>query len=51
MFRLYLRVEPFAALFWALSIVQYCTCAYTVAGDPARRPGLPQLRYNTAAEG
>ena len=27
-FRLHLRVEPFAVLFWALGIVQ-CTRAYT----------------------
>ena len=38
-----MRVEPFAALFWALDIV--CTCAYTATGDPACLPGIPQQWY------
>ena len=41
--RLYNRIEPFAALFWALGNVP--TRAYTEKGDPARRPDIPQPSY------
>ena len=41
--RLYKRIEPFSALFWAFGIVH--TIAYTAIGDPARRPGIPQPLY------
>ena len=39
----YLRVEPFAVLFWALGIVLAHKC--NAKGDPARRPGIPQPWY------
>ena len=42
----FLQIEPFALLFWALGI----TRAYTATGDPAHRPVIPQLRYSRAAE-
>ena len=38
--RLRHRIEPFAALFWALTL--YSPIYYTT-GDPARRPCIPQL--------
>ena len=41
-FRLHLRIEPFAVLFWALGIV---LCAYTETVDPTCRPGIPQQLY------
>ena len=37
-FRLHLRIKPFAVLFWALGIV---LCAYTETVDPACWPGIP----------
>ena len=40
--RLFNRIEPFAALFWALGNV---LAAYTETGDPAGRPGIPQPSY------
>ena len=48
-FRIYLRVEPFAVLVWALGIV-LAQPAYSAVGDPARRPGLPQPRDSMAVE-
>ena len=41
-FRLHLRIKPFAVLFWALGIV---LCAYTETVDPACWPGIPQQWY------
>ena len=41
-FRLHLRIEPFAFLFWALGIV---LCAYTETVDTACRPGIPEQQY------
>ena len=44
-FRLHLRIEPFAVLFWALGIV---LCAYIETVDPACRPVLALAQYCTA---
>ena len=46
---LFVQIEPLAALFWALGIV-LISRAYTSTGNPARQPGIPQLRYSTAVE-
>ena len=48
-FHIYLRVEPFAVLFWALGI-GLAQRSYTAVGDPVRRPGLPQPRDSMAVE-
>ena len=45
--RLYIRIEPFSALFWALGIV--LARAFTRIGDPACHPSTIVLaRYCTA---
>ena len=41
-FRLCMRIEPFAALLWVLGIY---TRAYTETVDPACQPSIPQQRY------
>ena len=47
-FRLHLRIVPFAVLFWALGIV---LCTYTETVDPACRLDIPKQWYWHGAVG